>query len=277
MSTLNVQPVPAARTHAMPHNTNLNQCLTAFDPIHLDRMADAALLDRVDTKYIFGLDQLTAILPALTPHYQALSIDDTRLHAYRTLYYDTDDFALYTQHHNGIASRFKVRTRKYIDTDLTFFEIKHRTNQRRTVKSRLPIADVVTQLDDQLLEFSQAQEFDHANSLKPKLWNEYQRITLVSKYRPERVTLDVSLKYTWGQAYVALPGIVIAEVKQTHRSQNAEFIHQMRSLGIRPMSYSKYTAGVYSLYSGVKANNFKPQMRQIHKVMQGAFNHEYTH
>ena len=135
----------------------------------------------------------------------------------------------------------------------------------------------ITHLDDQLVEFSHAQTFNDADRLEPKLWNEYLRMTLVSTSRPERVTLDVDLQYHWGQARAALPGIVIAEVKQPHRSQAPEFIYQMRQLGIRPMSYSKYAAGVYSLYTGVKTNNFKPQMRQVHKIMQGVHGHEYVH
>lgn len=256
---------------------NLKAVLREFDTIGLEDIQGAALLNRVDTKYIFRADQLMTILPHLTAAYRVLAINDVRLHAYETLYFDTDDLTLYTRHHNGAASRFKVRARKYLDTDLAFFEIKQRTNQRRTIKSRLPIADVVTHLDGQLVAFSQAQAFNAAASLEPKLWNDYMRMTLVSIHRPERVTLDVGLSYTWGESSVELPGIVIAEVKQAHYSQDSAFIQQMRFMGIRPMSYSKYAAGVYSLYPGVKSNNFKPQMRHIHKLTQGVSANDYTH
>jgi hypothetical protein len=256
---------------------HLTTLVTQFEPISLSEIQGAALLNRVDTKYIFGMDQLIAILPELTGHYRALTIDQTRLHRYKTLYFDTSDFTFYAQHHNRIASRYKVRVRKYVDTGSAFFEIKHRTNQRRTVKSRVPIPDLVTRLDDPLIEFTHEHLPCDAEHLEPKLWNEYVRLTLVSKQRPERVTIDLNLKYRWNEACVVLPGLVIVEVKQRHQSQAAEIIHQLRRLGIRPHAYSKYAAGVYSLYDGVKVNNFKPQIHTVNKVIQGMFKNEFAH
>ncbi len=253
----------------------LETLLTPFDTISLAELQqEAALLDRVDTKYIIGMDQLYAILPKLSEHYRALTINDTRLHAYQTLYFDTSGFTFYEQHHNGVASRYKVRARKYLDTDMAFFEIKHRTNQHRTIKSRLPIPDVMTRLDDQLAEFTLEHAACNPDRLEPKLWNEYVRLTLVSRDRPERVTLDMNLRFRWHGAYTDLPGVVIVEVKQARRSQATALIRQMRQSGIRPFSYSKYAAGVYSLYDGVKINNFKAQMRQVNKVIQRMFGYE---
>jgi hypothetical protein len=252
----------------------LTNLMRAFDGIGLSEIRNASLLERVDTKYILGLDQLCVILPRVIGDYRALTINDIRLHAYQTLYFDTCAFTFYQQHHNGIASRYKVRARKYVDSNLAFFEVKHRTNQRRTVKTRLPIDDLVAHLDGELIDFTQAHAPCDASALEPKLWNEYLRMTLVSKDRPERVTLDINLRYRWGELVSLLPGIVIVEVKQALRSQSAAFIQQMRRLGIRPMSYSKYAAGVYSLYGGVKANNFKTQRRRVHKVMQEVMDHD---
>ena len=215
MSNLARQSVTSTYSFSNPDHLELSHLLAEFDTIGLEEIQNASLLDRVDTKYIFRLDQIFAILPQVSPFYRVLTISDTRLHAYKTLYFDTADFALYTKHHNGAASRYKVRARKYVDTDVAFFEIKHRTNQQRTVKSRLPIAHLVTHLNDQLVEFSHVHAFEDADNLEPKLWNDYLRMTLVSRDRPERVTLDVNLQYHWAQAYAVLPGIVIAEVKQT--------------------------------------------------------------
>lgn len=248
-----------------------------FEPIGLSEIKSAALLNRVDTKYIIGMDQLCSILPALAGHYRALTINGTCLHHYRTLYFDTDAFAFYAQHHNGVASRYKVRVRKYVDTNTTFFEIKHRTNQGRTIKSRMQIPDLVARLDDSLIEFAHEHAFCDADRLEPKLWNEYMRLTLVSSDRAERVTLDINLTYRWHKAYVLLPGVAIVEVKQQQHTQTAEVLKQMRRLNIRSQSYSKYAAGIYSLYAGIKANNFKSQIRAVNKIMQGASENEFTH
>lgn len=247
---------------------HLTMLMIQFEPITLSEIQGAALLNRVDTKYILGLDQLIAMLPELTEHYRALTINQARLHQYRTLYFDTRNLTFYAQHHNRAGTRYKVRVRKYVDTGTAFFEIKHRTNQSRTIKSRVRIPDIVTRLDQPLIEFTHEHITCDAHQLEPKLWNDYVRLTLVSKQRPERVTIDLNLQYRWNESCIVLPGLVIIEVKQKSQSHAAEITHQLRRLRIRPHSYSKYAAGVYSLYDGVKVNNFKPQIHTVHKIMQ---------
>lgn len=263
------------------HEANLaiprvHSTLMRFEPLGLSDIQEAALLDRVDTKYVFGLNDLSTLMTEMTDAYRVLTIDQTRLHAYQTLYFDTSDFMIYEQHHNGVGSRYKVRARKYVGTDAAFFEVKHRTNQKRTIKTRLPIADVDLALSEPVMDFLHANTPFDAHTLAPKLWNDYLRITLISKQRPERVTLDVNLEYRWAEHCIALPGIVIAEVKQARLSYESAFISHMRRLGIRPLSYSKYTAGVYSLYDTVKANNFKAQIRRINQVIQGHSEHGFA-
>jgi len=68
---------------------------------------------------------------------------------------------------------------------------------------------------------------------------------------------------------VGLPGVAIAEVKQEGFDRQSDFIQQMRGMGVRPSGFSKYCMGVASLYDEVKKNNFKPQMLQVGKLMQG--------
>ncbi len=63
-----------------------------------------------------------------------------RLNHYRTLYFDTPDFELYLLHVNGRADRYKVRSREYTDTHLSYLEVKHRTPKDRTIKERLSTA-----------------------------------------------------------------------------------------------------------------------------------------
>jgi hypothetical protein len=245
-------------------------CLLAkFDPISLAEMESVELLNRTDTKYVLRVSQLHYVLEHITGQYRVLETANTRLNLYQTLYFDTHDFRLYRQHHNGLRSRYKVRVREYVDSDLTFWEIKRKTNQERTIKSRLQTPELVGSIDDeQIDEFVDAHVPVDAQDLEPKLWNRFLRITLVSKQRPERLTLDLNLKFGWGDAVATLPGIVIAEVKQERSSQQSDFIQQMRRLGVRPTQFSKYCAGVYLLYDGVKINNFKPRMRLVEKLMQ---------
>ena len=47
------------------------------------------------------------------------------------------DFDLYHRHHIGRSNRFKVRSRRYVESDLCFFEVKYRNNKGRTIKNRI--------------------------------------------------------------------------------------------------------------------------------------------
>ncbi len=265
MSTLRGQ-----SPHEHPLSDSLDAVLAQAELITLAEMTSVSLLNRIDTKYIFGVSQLCAILPQIIDQYRVFEINEKRITRYRTLYFDTPDFDSYHHHHNGMGSRYKVRARKYVDSDVSFFEVKHKNNRKRTVKSRLSIPDVVPGIsaDGQVNAFVDSHTPFNPGALEPKLWNDYLRITLVSKHREERVTLDLDVEFGWKHAHHLLEGIVIAEVKQPHFCVSSDFIQHMRHLGVRPISFSKYTAGVYHLYSHVKSNNFKPHQRQVSKVIQ---------
>lgn len=257
------------------HATTMTHLLAQFEPISLADMERVALLDRTDTKYLMRASQLEHALRQLTAQYWVLEVNGTRLNHYQTLYFDTRDFALYRQHHNGLRSRYKVRIREYVNSDQAFWEVKRKTNRERTIKSRRQTQEIKTRIEGHADEFVDIHTPFHAEDLEPKLWNDFVRMTLVSKYRPERLTLDLNLRFGWGDAYAAMPGIAIAEVKQERFSQQSDFIRQMRQLGIRPHRFSKYCAGVYMLYDNVKTNNFKSRMRMVDKLMQEEAVHGY--
>lgn len=255
----------------------IQQALTHFQPITLAEMQHVALLDRMDTKYVMGVSQLYQVLHQMSDQYRVLDIHQLRLNHYLTLYFDTPDFQLYHDHHNGSGDRYKVRARKYLNSDLAFLEVKHKTNQHRTIKSRIQTPDLLDCLEGQATEFIDRHTPYHPDQLEPKVWNEYHRMTFVSTRRQERVTIDLNVAFYWGETMTMLPGVVIAEVKQGRFSQDSDFIQHMRRLSLRPTAFSKYTAGVYSLYEQVKSNNFKAQMREINQIMQEEYAHESLH
>jgi hypothetical protein len=251
--------------------------LSRFDPISLAQMDGVALLDRTDTKYVLNAGQLYGTLASLTEYYRVLDIDGIRLNPYRTLYFDTADFALYLRHHAGGRNRYKVRSRKYLDTSLSFLEIKRKVNKSRTVKNRLQTPGLISRFTPQTSEFVKAHFPLNPNFLEPKLWNDFSRITLVSKHRQERLTLDLSLQFCNDRCTVALPGIAIAEVKQDGVNHNSDFIRQMRAMNIHSTGFSKYCIGVSMLYQNVKHNNFKPKLRLVNKLMRGDDHVQRTH
>jgi hypothetical protein len=243
--------------------------LQSFDTIRLSEMGHVALLRRTDTKYLLSEEQFLRALARLTDHYQILEIDGRRLHRYRTLYFDTQNLALYRQHHDGWRNRYKVRERAYIDSGLAFLEIKHKIDAHTTVKSRLRTRELSSQIARDAEPFLRTHYPYRVEDLQAKLFNTFQRITLVSTHSVERLTVDVDLHFLWNGLDVPLPGIAIAEVKQDGFSMDSEFVRQMRALGVRATSLSKYCIGVSMLYPEVKHNRFKPQFRQIAALSHG--------
>lgn len=243
--------------------------LANFTPISLSEMAAVALLDRIDTKYVLTPSQLAAALPALQPFYRVLEIDGRRKNLYRTLYFDTPDFSLYRVHQSGRRLRYKVRSRQYVDTPLAFIEVKHKTGSNHTRKVRMPTPGFVTHLTRQEAEFLRDQIAVKADELEPKLWVDYTRITLVGSTTSERLTIDLDLRYSAAKQELALPGLVIAELKSQGKPQSSPFIQLMRQQLIRPCGFSKYCIGASLLYPNLKHNRFSRILRRIGQLQQG--------
>ncbi len=250
--------------------------LQQYAPISLSKMGRVALLNRTDTKYVLSLPTLQRIMPQLTEVYSALVVQGKRASHYRTLYFDSADFALYHRHHAGMLNRYKVRAREYVDSHLAFLEVKHKTNKGRTIKSRMQTPELTDEIGAETAAFlHNTLPFDPAE-LAPKLWVEYDRITLVSELRQERVTIDLNLTFSWADETISLPQLVIVEVKQDGFSTQSEMIRRLRQNQVRPLGFSKYCLGVSLLYPAIKHNNFKPKLRLVQKLAQGQL-HAYCH
>jgi len=243
--------------------------LECFEPISLAELDAAALMNRVDTKYVLSRADLPYVLGALVDDYRVLEVEGVRLCRYATLYFDTPALDLYARHHMGRADRYKVRSRWYLDSDAAFFEVKRRNIHGRTIKDRIRTEALLTQLTPEASRFVDAVEPDGARPLQSTLWNEFSRLTLVSKRRPERATFDLHLSYRLGEQSVSLGEIVVAEVKQESVDRGSELIAQMRALGLRPASFSKYCVGLAMLRPEIKHNCFKPAIRRVDHIMRG--------
>jgi len=252
----------------------LEDLAAGFAPIGLKQMESVALLNRIDTKFVMSAEQLLNILAALQGDYRMLAVDGQRLNHYRTLYFDTPDFALYNAHVNGHAERYKVRSREYADSQLSFLEVKHKTRKGRTIKERLSTARPVMQLSPEIEYWLRDVLPMDGGLLEPKLWNTFTRMTLVSKRCCERVTLDVDLTFFTFDDMVQLDGVAIAEVKMDAGHLASPFLAQMRAQRIRRRGFSKYCIGVSMLYDQVKKNALKPKMLWIERMMHAAVSDE---
>jgi len=237
---------------------SLERALHAFEPISLAQMESALhLLNRSEQKYVMAQHVLPCVLSELSCAYRILVVANLPTSRYRTLYYDTPDLAMYFRHHAGAASRYKVRAREYIDSHLAFLEVKHRIDGRRTRKQRIPTHDLTRVTSARAQDFLAETCPYPAGDLAASLWNHFTRITLVSKQRPERVTLDLDLSYRRDGESAALPGIVVGEVKYEGQLYQSAFAHVMHEYQVRATGFSKYCMGVSLLYPEVKQNRFK--------------------
>lgn len=94
--------------------------LNQFNPITLQEMDGVKLMDRTDTKFTFNIQQLPEILEEAKEYYRILEVESNRISRYKTLYFDTEDFDLYNEHHSGKLNRYKIRHRTYVESNLGF-------------------------------------------------------------------------------------------------------------------------------------------------------------
>ena len=102
----------------------MRSVLKEFDAISLDETNRLAkMLSRTENKYILSYEQFAALLVLIREDYAVLDIEGRNEFQYSSCYYD-DNFSCYKEHHQSRRQRFKVRTREYVNSGMTFFEIK---------------------------------------------------------------------------------------------------------------------------------------------------------
>ena len=245
----------------------LDEKMREFEQITLSEMESVKLLDRTDTKFIFHRDRLESVLDQVKPHYRVLDIKNVRNSAYETLYYDTPKFDLYMSHHNDRTNRYKIRYRKYVGSNLHFFEIKFKNNKGRTIKSRIQRPGIEHVIEENARDLLEDVTSFTADMLQPVFWVNYSRITLVSKDFGERLTLDTNLTLKNEQGEMVFDNLIIAELKQDKASMKSPFGRIMTQERIRENSISKYCLGVIQLIPDIKKNNFKPKLLTLNKVL----------
>lgn len=247
--------------------------LDGFGRVGLEDAERVALLDRRDSKYAFPLDLLPAVLDDLRREYSVLDPGHGPLVPYENRYFDTADLELYRHHHNGRANRHKVRYRRYGDSGLTHFEIKHKTARGRTRKTRVPVAPSPSPLPHRIIEpaaIGALAATPYApEGLRPVLDVHFTRFTLIDGGFRDRCTVDTGLAFPPGPGTATGPGwpeLVIVEVKQDRFSRGCAFVAALERHAIRPLRVSKYCLGILQGVPGVKYNRFKETYRQLMRL-----------
>lgn len=238
-----------------------------FQPISLKEMDSVKLMNRQDKKYWFHTSEIEKVLKYVSDHYFILSINDTEILPYATTYFDTPKNEMYLNHHNGKLNRYKVRKRTYVNSNISFLEIKFKSNKGRTIKKRIPIESHNNDFSihegkflNEILPYS-------TSDLKPSLQNSFDRITLVNKNMKERCTIDLNLHFKFGDRKIYLDDMVIVEIKTEGKANSSPLSMALRDKRIKPSGFSKYCVGRSYTDLNIKSNSFKAKLRSIKKML----------
>ena len=247
--------------------SNVPQIITDFSSISLDEMDDVKLMSRNDTKFAFKANKMPLLLKKLLPFYRVLSIDDKLIHDYKSLYFDTNNRKFYLDHHNGRVNRNKIRFREYVGSKLTFLEIKLKNNKGKTIKRRMKVESINTNLSKKQQKYIE-KIIGEPMEVNAKQWINFSRITFVHKIQKERLTMDVNLTFETSNEKGDMKHIVIAEVKQERMSRTSDFMRIAKEIHILPIRISKYCLTTLALNPKLKKNRFKEKVLFINKLKQ---------
>lgn len=221
---------------------------------------------RFDTKYLVRPRDLAVLLAPIHRSYLVQYAGDRVLAQYETLYFDTPDLRCFYEHQRGRRLRHKVRIRHYPDRAVSFLEVKSKRNSSLTAKHRQPIPFGDSSLDAGAREFVDSHCKLPSAELRPQLWTNFRRVTLIGLTVPERVTIDTNVEFVCGSVAEHLRGVALLEVKQFPIARRSPIVRRLRALGYRPMSISKYCTGTASLRNGLRVNRFLPMLRAIDRM-----------
>jgi hypothetical protein len=223
-------------------------------------------MNRFDFKFLLKSSEAIAFLNHLYREYDLIANNEIMIRSYETKYFDTYQRDAFLMHHKGKFPRYKIRTRIYLDTNDQFVEVKFKNNKGLTEKYRNKLSEVDNLfMQPDVISFLNSHNIHNLESLQESLLVNYQRISLKHKQINERITLDFNLTFSGNQKKTLLEDIVIIEVKQEKKCISSA-MEILRSFNKRSISMSKYCYGISSTDPSIKHNNFKPLLKNIHKL-----------
>ena len=242
--------------------------LEHLPPISLDEMSGIKLMNRTDTKFVTSKKKLAGLLELAQGKYFAQQIGEQRIANYRTVYWDTPGHRFFLEHHNARAPRQKIRVRTYLDSDLTFLEIKTKNNHGRTKKKRITVPDH----DRSHIVEAGGSDFTAQltgvtfTDIDPTVQNRFQRITLVNRGKTERLTIDFNVEFHNFEtdADAGTGDLVIIELKRDGNVYSP-VLDILRELRIKASGFSKYCIGSVMTNGALKNNLFKEKLVRIGK------------
>lgn len=258
------------------NHPHLQALLDKLPPITLEEMSGIKLMNRTDTKFVTTLPVLEELLALCQGSYYAQVNCGHQISPYRTVYWDDEEHTMFQRHQHGHKPRTKVRARTYVDSGVSFLEIKKKDNHGKTKKKRVKVPTI-----EAVMETGEGEEFlkertdfyfyqpeDERTAIKACLQNQFNRITLVNKGHTERLTIDFDLRFKNFESGIEheLPRTVIVELKRDGR-QPSPILPLLRKLRVKPAGFSKYCIGTALTNPNVRINNFKLRLIKLRRYL----------
>lgn len=240
-------------------------------------LAAAGLQSRFDRKYVLPVQRLPELLARLGDGARVLEIDGRRSFRYDSVYFDTPGYEAYLLAARGRPRRYKVRTRRYLDSGGAFLEVKTRDGRGRTVKHRTGIHPAGPErLDRRARAFVRAALRDTAASpasadrLRAVLRTRYRRTTLLLADGGCRATIDLAPEWAApdGSGLVRPDRMAIVETKSAGGANELDRL--LWRAGLRPRRISKYASGIALLHPRLPANRWHRLLREDFPERRGA-------
>ena len=236
--------------------TTLDRTLAALAPVTLDELDEFARLQtRTDRKYLLTPEQFTGLLSLVGDSSRALDVDGRRSFGYESRYFDTPALDSYLGAAHRRPRRFKVRTRRYLDSGACFVEVKLRDARGRTLKHRhTHPASLAGTLTDGSRAFLSCFELVQPclPGLEPVLTTRYDRSTIVTG--GSRATIDIGLRCSTGARTAGPAHTVIVETKTPHGPSDVD--RALWAMHIRPLKVSKFAMGMATLHPDLPRNKW---------------------
>ncbi len=238
-----------------------------FEPVTLGELVgEAELLTRVDRKYLLPAELAAEAMAVLDPRSRALQIGGLRAFGYESVYFDTPDRLAYRLTAQKRRHRFKLRTRRYVDTGGCFLEVKTKDGRGTTVKQRIGYEPVnLTRLTRAGRVYAGAVLGEHGHDaaivdlLGPSMTSRYRRATLLLPCG-SRATFDTELRWSGPDGReVDLPGYAIVESKSAGRASALD--RALWRAGRRPTGISKFGTGTAALHPELPSNKWARVLR----------------
>lgn len=245
--------------------------LESYDKVTLGVLLDQFLMKRKEVKFFFSNQRLSQLLYELKPFFDVLEVEGKTLQKYDSYYFDTVGFDMYLNHHNRRVNRYKIRFRDYVDSKISFFEVKFKDNKRQTHKSRISVPFKSRELTPEVKAFlSQAYDKD-ISLLVHSISTSYERLTLVSKDRKARLTLDSNVVFKSKGAQKKLDNLTIMELKYSPQFNFNFYLKLFKNLALFRSPISKYCTGITYHNSKIKKNSFLQTLRKISSITNKEF------